>query len=135
MKASIDGIPFNAFPVKFCRDLYTKVYHHKSFVLERQIHLDSFKDTQIPAFFEELDWLPLTGFTRTTFAPTIRIFYLNITEHDLDESYLQSILFGIVVKVTPKVVVKVLGIPLVDVPSMSELEITLKLLDRVSIDL
>lgn len=98
MKASIDGIPFNAFPAKFCRDLYTKVYHHKSFVLERQIHLDSFKDTQIPALFEELDWLPLAGFTRTIFAPTIRIFYLNIIEHDLDESYLQSILFGIVLR-------------------------------------
>lgn len=61
--------------------------------------------------------------------------YLNITEHDLDESYLKSILFGIVVKVTPEVVVEVLSIPLVDAPSVSELEITLKLLDRVSIDL
>lgn len=45
MKASIDRISFNVFPAKFCKDLYTKVYHHKSFVLERQIHLDSFKDT------------------------------------------------------------------------------------------
>lgn len=61
--------------------------------------------------------------------------YLNIIEHDLDESYLKSILFGIVVKVTPEVVVEVLSIPLVDAPSVSELEITLKLLDRVSIDL
>lgn len=63
------------------------------------------------------------------------MFYLNITKHDLDESYLKSILFGIVVKVTLEVVVEVSGIPLVDTPSISELEITLKLLDRVSVDL
>ncbi|KAL6320079.1 hypothetical protein AAG906_004478 [Vitis piasezkii] len=70
VKASIDGIPFNAFSTKLDRDLYTK-------------------------------------------------------------SYLKSSLFGIVVKVTPEVVVKVLSIPLVDAPSMSELEIIFELLDRI----
>ena len=63
------------------------------------------------------------------------MFYSNIIEHDLDESYLQSSLFGIVVKVTPKIIVEVLGIPLVQAPSVSDLEITSDLLDRVSIDL
>lgn len=75
MKASIDGIPFNAFLTKFCRDLYTKVYRHKSFVLERQIHLDSFKDTQIPALFEELDWIPLASFVRSACIAIVRMFY------------------------------------------------------------
>ena len=65
----------------------------------------------------------------------VRMFYLNIIEHDLDESYLKSSLFGIGVKATPEVVAKVLGIPLVEAPSVSELEITFELLDKVSIDL
>ena len=60
---------------------------------------------------------------------------MNIIEHDLDESYLKSSLFGIGVKATPEVVAKVLGIPLVEAPSVSELEITFELLDKVSIDL
>ena len=34
-KTSIDGNPFNAFPVKFCSDLYTKDYRQRSLVLER----------------------------------------------------------------------------------------------------
>lgn len=63
------------------------------------------------------------------------MFYSNIIEHDLGESYLKSSLFGIVVKVTPDVVVEVLSILLVDAPIVSELDITSKLLDRVSIDL
>lgn len=57
------------------------------------------------------------------------MFYSNIIEHDLDESYLKSSLFGIVVKVTLKVVVEVLGILLVDAPSIIELEITSELLE------
>ena len=68
-------------------------------------------------------------------APIVRMFYSNIIEHDLDESYLQSSLFGIVVKVTPKIIVEVLGILLVQAPSMSDLEITSDLLARVSVDL
>ena len=87
----------------------------------------------ITGLFTELDWFPLTGFTMTAFAPIVRMFYLNIIEYDLDESYLKSSLFGIVVKVTPKVVVEVLGITLVKAPFMSELEITSELLDRVFI--
>nr|CAN74842.1 hypothetical protein VITISV_012791 [Vitis vinifera] len=67
--------------------------------------------------------------------PIVRMFYSNIIEHDLDESYLKSSFFGIVVKVTPEVIAKVLGIPLVEAPSVSDLEITFELLDRVSIDL
>ncbi|KAJ9693605.1 hypothetical protein PVL29_009525 [Vitis rotundifolia] len=63
------------------------------------------------------------------------MFYSNIIEHDLDESYLKSSLFGIVVKVTPEVIVEVLGTPLVEAPSVSDLEITSELMDRVSIDL
>ena len=63
------------------------------------------------------------------------MFYLNIIEHDLDESYLKSSLFGIVVKATPKVITEVLGILLVEAPFMSELEFTSELLDRVAIDL
>lgn len=57
------------------------------------------------------------------------MFYSNIIEHDLDESYLKSSLFGIVVKVTLEVVVEVLGILLVDAPSIIELEITSELLE------
>ena len=53
----------------------------------------------------------------------------------MDESYLKLSLFGIVVKVTPEVIAKVLGFPLVETPSMSELEITYELLDKVSINL
>ncbi|KAJ9693603.1 hypothetical protein PVL29_009523 [Vitis rotundifolia] len=109
-KTSIDGIPFNAFPAKFCRDLYTKDYHQRSLVLERY-------------------------FTGTECAPIVRMIYSNIIEHDLNEFYLKSSLFGIVVKVTPKVIAEVLGIPLVEAPSVSDLEITSGLLDRVSIDL
>lgn len=56
------------------------------------------------------------------------MFYSNIIEHDLDESYLKSSLFGIVVKVTLEVVVEVLGILLVDAPFIIELEITSELL-------
>ncbi|RVW61650.1 Copia protein [Vitis vinifera] len=117
------------------RDQYTKVYRQRSLVLERQLHLESFLDTPIPDLFVELGWLPLANFTGSTCAPIVRMFYSNIIEHDLDESYLQSSLFGIVVKVTPKIIVEVLGILLVQAPSMSDLEITSDLLDRVSIDL
>ena len=53
----------------------------------------------------------------------------------MDESYLKSSLFGIVVKVTPEVIAEVLGIPLVQAPSVSDLEITSELSDRVSINL
>ena len=63
------------------------------------------------------------------------MFYSNIIEHDLDESYLKSSIFGIVVKVTLEMIAEVLGIPLVEALSMSDLEITFELLDRVSIDL
>ena len=63
------------------------------------------------------------------------MFYSNIIEHDLDESYLKSSFLGIVVKVTPEVIAEVLGIPLVEAPSVNELEITSELLDRVFIDL
>ena len=100
-KTSIDGIPFNAFPAKLCRDQYTKVYRQRSLVLERQLHLESFLDTPIPDLFVELGWIPLANFTRSACAPIVRMFYSNIIEHDLDQSYLQSSLFGIVVKVTP----------------------------------
>lgn len=134
-KTSIDGIPFNAFPAKLCRDQYTKVYRQRSLVLERQLHLESFLDTPIPDLFVELGWLPLANFTGSACAPIVRMFYSNIIEHDLDQSYLQSSLFGIVVKVTPKIIAEVLGIPLVQAPSVSDLEITSDLLDRVSIDL
>ena len=65
MKATIDGIPFSALPVKICRDLYTKVYQHMSLVLKRQLHLDSFKDISIPKLFAELHWIPLASFIRT----------------------------------------------------------------------
>lgn len=133
-KASIDGIPFNAFSTKLDRDLYTKVYHHMSLVLKRHLHLDSFNDTPIPTLFAELDWLPLASFTKIACAPIVYMFYSNIIEYDLDGSYLKSSLFGIVVKVTPEVVVKVLSISLVDALSMSELEIIFELLDRVSVD-
>ncbi|RVW68348.1 hypothetical protein CK203_064542 [Vitis vinifera] len=117
-KTSIDGIPFNAFPAKFCRDQYTKVYRQRSLVLERQLHLESFLDTPIPDLFVELGWLPLANFTKSACVPIVRMFYSNIIEHDLDESYLQSSLFGIVVKVTPKIIAEVLGIPLVQAPSL-----------------
>ena len=63
------------------------------------------------------------------------MFYSNIIEHDLDESYLKSSLFIIIVKVTLEMVAEVLGIPLVDAPFVSELEITFDLLDRVFVDL
>ena len=63
------------------------------------------------------------------------MFYLNIIEHDLDESYLKSSLFVIIVKVTLEMVAEVLGIPLVDAPFVSELEITSDLLDSVFVDL
>ena len=63
------------------------------------------------------------------------MFYSNIIEHDLDESYLKSSIFGIVVKVTLEMIAEVLGILLVEAPSMSDLEITFEPLDRVSIDL
>ena len=33
-KTSIDKIPFNAFPTKFYKDLYTKVYHQRFLVFE-----------------------------------------------------------------------------------------------------
>ncbi|RVX07498.1 hypothetical protein CK203_025266 [Vitis vinifera] len=134
-KTSIDGIPFNAFPAKFCRDQYTKVYHQRSLVLERQLHLEYFLGTPIPDLFVELGWLPLANFTRSTCAPIVRMFYSNIIEHDLAESYLQSSLFGIVVKVTLKIIVEVLSISLVQAPSVSDLEITSDLLDKMSIDL
>ena len=62
-KTSIDGIPFNAFLAKFYRDEYTKVYHQRSLVLERLLHLESFLDTPIPDLFVELGWLPLANFT------------------------------------------------------------------------
>ncbi|KAJ9682437.1 hypothetical protein PVL29_018368 [Vitis rotundifolia] len=117
-KTSIDGIPFNAFPKKFYRDLYTKVYSQRSLVLERQLHLESFLDTPIPALFAELGWLPLVSFTRIACAPIFRMFYLNIIEHDLDEPYLKSSFLGIFVKVTLKVIDEVLGIPLVEAPSI-----------------
>nr|CAN70330.1 hypothetical protein VITISV_027936 [Vitis vinifera] len=83
----------------------------------------------------ELGWLPLASFTETMCDPIVRMFYSNIIEHDLDESYLKSSLFRIVVKVTLEVIAKVLGIPLVEAPSVSDLEITYELLDRVFIDL
>ncbi|RVW78530.1 hypothetical protein CK203_049772 [Vitis vinifera] len=62
-------------------------------------------------------------------------FYSNIIELDLDESYLKLILYGIAVKVTPEVIAEVLAIPLVEASSVSDLEITFELLDRVSINL
>ncbi|KAJ9671091.1 hypothetical protein PVL29_027200 [Vitis rotundifolia] len=119
-KTFIDGIPFNAFPTKFCRDLYTKVFRQRFLVLKRKLHLESFLNTPIPVLFVGLGWLPLANFSGTTCAPL---------------SYLMSSLFGIIVKVTPEVIAEVLGIPLVEAPFVSDLEITSKLLDRVSIDL
>ena len=57
VKTSIDGIHFNAFPKKSCRDLYTKVYRQRSFILERQLHLELFLNIPIPTLFAELGWL------------------------------------------------------------------------------
>ncbi|KAJ9701071.1 hypothetical protein PVL29_006429 [Vitis rotundifolia] len=113
-KTSINGIIFNIFLKKFCRDLYIKVFHQRSLVLEKKLYLEYFLDTTIPALFVELGWLSLTNFTGTACAPFVQMFYSNIIEHDLDESYLKSSLFGIVVKVTPEVIAKVLGILLVE---------------------
>ena len=101
----------------------------------RELYLKSFLDTPISTMFVELGWLPLASFTETMCDPIVRMFYSNIIEHDLDESYLKSSLFRIVVKVTLEVIAKVLGIPLVEAPSVSDLEITYELLDRVFIDL
>ena len=115
--------------------MYTKDYRQRSLVLKRQLHLESFLDTPISTMFVELGWLPLASFTETMCDPIVRMFYSNIIEHDLDESYLKSSLFRIVVKVTLEVIAKVLGIPLVEAPSVSDLEITYELLDRVFIDL
>ncbi|KAJ9702927.1 hypothetical protein PVL29_004600 [Vitis rotundifolia] len=134
-KTSIDGIPFNTFLTKFCRDLYTKVFCQRSLILKRKLHLESFLGTPIPTLFVELGWLPLANFTGTACALLFRMFYSNIIEYDLDESYLKSSLFGIVVKVTLEVIVEVLGIPLVEAPFVSDFKITFELLDRVSIDL
>nr|CAN71408.1 hypothetical protein VITISV_031031 [Vitis vinifera] len=75
-------------------------FPNRSLILERQLHLDSFKDTPIPTLFVKLDWIPLEGFTRIACAHIVRLFYLNIIEHDWDESYLKSSLFEIVAKVT-----------------------------------
>ncbi|KAJ9682570.1 hypothetical protein PVL29_018484 [Vitis rotundifolia] len=130
-KTFTDGIPFNAFLSKFCKDLYTKVYCERSLVLERQLHLESFLDTPILVLFVKLGWLLLVGLTGTACAPIVCMFYLNIIEHDLGKSYLKLSLFGIVVKVTPEVIVEVLGIPLVETPFVSELKITSELVDRL----
>ncbi|RVW94394.1 Copia protein [Vitis vinifera] len=108
-KTSIDGIPFHVFPAKFYRDQYTKVYRQRSLFLERQLHLEFFLDTPIPDLFIELGWLPLANFTGSACVPIVQMFYSNIIEHDLDESYLQLSLFGIVVKVTPKIIAEVLA--------------------------
>ena len=86
--------------------MYTKDYRQRSLVLKRQLHLESFLDTPISTMFVELGWLPLASFTRTMCDPIVRMFYSNIIEHDLDESYLKSSFFGIVVKVTPEVILK-----------------------------
>ncbi|RVW49722.1 hypothetical protein CK203_069980 [Vitis vinifera] len=110
-KTSIDGIPS---------------------MLSRQNYVET---STLRFIVRELGWLPLANFTGSACAPIVRMFYSNIIEHDLDQSYLQSSLFGIVVKVTPKIIAEVLGIPLVQAPSVSDLEITSDLLDRVSIDL
>lgn len=75
--------------------------------------MDSFKDTPIPTLFVKLDCIPLEGFTRIACAHIVRLFYLNIIEHDWDESDLKSSLFEIVAKVTLEMVVEVLGILLV----------------------
>ena len=64
-------------------------------------------------------------------APIVHMFYSNIIGHHLDESHLKSSIFGIVVKVTPEVIAEVLGIPLVEAPFVSELEITFELLHSV----
>ena len=71
VKTSIDGIPFNAFLAKFCRDQYIKVYRQRSLVLERQLHLESFLDTPIPDLFVELGWLPLANFTESACASIV----------------------------------------------------------------
>ena len=53
----------------------------------------------------------------------------------MDKTYLKSIILRTMVEVTPKVVVKVLGIPLVYAPFVFELEVSKELLDYISIDL
>lgn len=133
-KATIDGIPFNAFPTKICKDSYANVYRHRSLVLEQQLHLDSFKDTNSNFVYRTL-MDPSSRIHQdclSSYCPSIRFKYI---EHFLDESYLKSSLFGIVVEVTLEMGAEVLGIPLVDAPSVSELEVTIELLDRVLIDL
>ena len=87
-KTFIDGIPFNVFQAKFCRDQYTKVYPQRSLVIERQLHLDFFLNIPILELFVKLGWLSLATFTGIACAPIVQMFYLNIIEHDLDESYL-----------------------------------------------
>ena len=87
-KTFIDGIPFNVFQAKFCRDQYTKVYPQRSLVIERQLYLDFFLNIPILDLFVKLGWLSLETITGIACAPIVQMFYLNIIEHDLDESYL-----------------------------------------------
>ena len=47
----------------------------------------------------------------------------------MGETYLKSIILRTMVEVTPKVVVKVLGIPLIYAPFMSKLEVSKELSD------
>ena len=46
-----------------------------------------------------------------------------------------QVFLELLLKSPPKIIAEVLGIPLVQAPSVSDLEITSDLLDRVSIDL
>ncbi|RVX08051.1 hypothetical protein CK203_014680 [Vitis vinifera] len=86
-------------------------------MLSRQNYVETSTLRTRMASSSKLHWVCLCSYCR--------MFYSNIIEHDLDQSYLQSSLFGIVVKVTPKIIAEVLGIPLVQAPSVSDLEITL----------
>ncbi|RVX02189.1 hypothetical protein CK203_025293 [Vitis vinifera] len=51
------------------------------------------------------------------------------------QSFVETSTPRFILRVTPEIIVEVLGIPLVQAPFVSDLEITSKLLDRVSIDL
>lgn len=101
VKASVDGIPPDAFPVKSCQESYASSYRSRPIVLERSIELNSFSDTIIPSLFSKFHWNSLATFPGSSNATLVKLFYSNIIEQDLDLLFLKSIIFGKELVVTP----------------------------------
>ena len=99
-----------------CREAFENLNRKRKIWAERAVVLDEL-DPAIRANFESRGWLPLLEIDHPPLTTLIREFLLNLSCHVYDSNTLvRSWIQGVEFTITPRVVAKALGVPVVREP-------------------